>query len=66
MNLVLQAFGMMGWRCGYLAYRDSGGELSKQLRKVQVMCLLHAEASEAVSTSTVSEGTLRLLSFSQL
>ena len=29
-----QAFGMMGWRVGYLAYQDRGG-LGEQLAKVQ-------------------------------
>lgn len=26
---------MMGWRMGYLAYRDKQGRLSEQLQKVQ-------------------------------
>jgi hypothetical protein len=32
----LQAYGMMGWRVGYIAYPESGGgELAAQLLKVQ-------------------------------
>lgn len=31
----LQAFGMMGWRTGYLAYQDEGNRLSDQLQKIQ-------------------------------
>lgn len=32
---TLQAFGMMGWRMGYLAYQDQGDRLSDQLQKIQ-------------------------------
>ena len=30
-----QAFGMMGWRVGYIAYQDACGRLTEQLTKVQ-------------------------------
>lgn len=32
---MLQAYGMMGWRTGYLAYKDQGDRLSDQLQKIQ-------------------------------
>lgn len=31
----LQAFGMMGWRTGYIAYKDADGSFTRQLQKVQ-------------------------------
>ena len=42
-SCFVQAYGMMGWRVGYLAFPEDGsGKLAAELVKVQVGGCLHA------------------------
>lgn len=53
----LQAYGMMGWRTGYLAYRDKNGELSCQLQKVQdTIPICPPQLSQQVALHAIREG----------
>ena len=53
---MAQAFGMMGWRTGYIAYRDKHG-LAEQLRKVQdTIPICPPQLSQHVALQATREG----------
>ena len=48
---------MMGWRTGYLAYKDGSGELSRQLQKVQdTIPICPPQLSQHVALHALEEG----------
>ncbi len=56
MYAVVQAFGMMGWRMGYIAYMDMHG-LADQLLKVQdTIPICPSQLSQYVALGAVEAG----------
>lgn len=53
----MQAFGMMGWRMGYLAFRDRDARLFDQVQKVQdTVPICPTQVSMHVALQAVQEG----------